>query len=332
MGFLNMATMILMCGALIKQGETVTTTKKGTTSKKSTSNKMTTTKMTTTMKAIPTTTTTAAPAAATTTMAGAATKTTTAAPMMETTKAPMMTTTMPPTTMPATTMPETTTKQATTTTRMATTATLQDPATTVTVQGVLQINIAGANKSQVETATKGSIASATGVDESKVEVDAVKARRLDEAPLRKLADAWTVTFTIRVPAHETAKVEALNTKVAQVLSDSTSLIATLSTQLVAAGVPQSAVTAMTAQLLSIEIVVTTTTMGAAMTQAPGGPTATMTQAPGGPSQAPTQAPTQAPGGPSTTSVYSEVTGGTSLPETAFLSIIFISTIVMTFMM
>jgi len=92
----------------------------------------------------------------------------------------------------------------------------------------------------LETATKVSIAAHFGVAESGVTVTATGSRRLSEA--RNLAGSWSIAYSFTVP---TSQAAAVAEKVAATKTSSDAMKAVLKTQLVAAGVPQTDVDAMT---------------------------------------------------------------------------------------
>jgi hypothetical protein len=113
-------------------------------------------------------------------------------------------------------------------------------ASSYTFTGLLTVKVAGANKSQLETATKKSLAKHFDVAEASITTKATESRRLSE--FRKLAGTWSITYSFTVSA---AKAAAVQSKADATKNSLTALTAELKTQLVAAGVPQTAVDAMT---------------------------------------------------------------------------------------
>jgi len=93
---------------------------------------------------------------------------------------------------------------------------------------------------QVENATKKTLATHFGVAESVVTTTATESRRLSEA--RNLAGTWSIDYSFTVPTSQAAAVE---TKVEATKTSSDAMKSVLKTQLVAAGVAQSNVDAMT---------------------------------------------------------------------------------------
>jgi len=219
------------------------------------------------------------------------------------------TTTTPPPTTTTTASTTTTTTGATTTTNTATTTTTTTMTTTSTTtvaltqfQGVISFLGPGLTKSQVVTSSTASIPIHYNVPLSAVRnVVATESRRLVGATLRKLGGSWSVSFTLAVSQSQVAAVQSI-----AAAADSTGFSTTLRAELLtvlssifSAGVAQNMVNAVTVSSLS------TVQIGAGST------TTTIN---------------------SVTVIPLQGTGGSSLPETAFLSIILMSTIVMTFMM
>jgi len=215
----------------------------------------------------------------------------------------------------------TTTTQAPTTTTTTTTST---SAALIQFQGVVSVTGPGLTQSQVVEGVTRSILYHYNVPLSAVSnVVATESRRLVGAPLRKLAGSWSVSFTLVVSQSQVAAINSISAA-----SDSTAFTATMQDALLTSGVPANVVSAMTVQSLS------TVQLGSGGT---GGAGAGSAGAGAGSSGASGAVGAGAGAGSTTTTTntltfYEDVTGGSSLPETAFLSIILMSTIVMTFMM
>jgi hypothetical protein len=114
-------------------------------------------------------------------------------------------------------------------------------ATDVTFTGKFSLALAGANKTQVETATKKSLAKHFAVSEASVTTTATESRRLSEG-IRKLAGTWSIEYSFTVPASQAKAVEG---KVEATKTSMDALKTELKTQLIAAGVDASKVNAMT---------------------------------------------------------------------------------------
>jgi len=113
------------------------------------------------------------------------------------------------------------------------------------ITGTLVIRIPGANKSQIENATKHTLAVHFDLLPSQVSTVAVESRRLGAAEERRLAGTWTITFVLSAPAN---KIASINTKQA-ILQQPGGLVAgtftaILQIQLLASGLPASAVSSL----------------------------------------------------------------------------------------
>jgi hypothetical protein len=103
------------------------------------------------------------------------------------------------------------------------------------------VSLSGVNQTQVETATKATLAEHFGVKASAVTVTATKSRRLSEA--RNLKDSWSIDYSFTVPTSEAAAVEK---KVEATKTSSSVMTKVFKEQLVKAGVPKATVNAMAA--------------------------------------------------------------------------------------
>jgi hypothetical protein len=97
------------------------------------------------------------------------------------------------------------------------------------------------NKTQVETATKATLAEHFGVNASAVTVTATESRRLSEA--RNLEGSWSIAYSFTVPTSQAAEVEK---KVTATKTNSNAMNTVFKEQLVKAGVPKTKVEAMQA--------------------------------------------------------------------------------------
>jgi hypothetical protein len=111
---------------------------------------------------------------------------------------------------------------------------------TSTFTGKFTVSLDGANKEQMETATKKTLAKHFVVDESVVTTTATESRRLSEA--RNLAGSWSSEYSFTVP---TSKAAAVESKVTAIKASSDAMKAVLKTQLIDAGVDETKVNAMT---------------------------------------------------------------------------------------
>jgi hypothetical protein len=110
------------------------------------------------------------------------------------------------------------------------------------------------SKSQIETATKKSLAGEFNANENQVTATASQTRRLEmEARARLLAGSWSVSFSITVAASQAAA--AVN-KASSIQSDATSFNQAMKTNLQALGV---SATDATITVSSFEAVLVTTT-------------------------------------------------------------------------
>jgi hypothetical protein len=103
------------------------------------------------------------------------------------------------------------------------------------------VSLSGVNKTQVETATKATLAEHFGVNASAVTVTATESRRLSEA--RNLEGSWSIAYSFTVPTSQAAEVEK---KVTATKTNSDAMNTVFKDQLVKAGVPKTKVDAMQA--------------------------------------------------------------------------------------
>jgi len=96
--------------------------------------------------------------------------------------------------------------------------------------------LSGVNKTQMETATKATLAEHFGVKASAVTVTATESRRLSQA--RNLEGSWSIDYSFTVPTSEAAAVE---TKVKATKTDTNAMNTVFKTQLVKAGVSKAKV-------------------------------------------------------------------------------------------
>jgi len=195
------------------------------------------------------TTSTGATDAATTTTVGA---TTTTAAATTTTEGATTTTDGATTSIGSTEAATTSTEGAATTTSVGPTTTTTEG--TETISGSMSFSSTSLSKSQIETATKKSLAGEFNVNENQVTATASQTRRLEmEARARLLAGSWSVSFSITVAASQAAA--AVN-KASSIQSDATSFNQAMKTNLQALGV---SATDATITVSSFEAVLVTTT-------------------------------------------------------------------------